>query len=426
MLAATGAQEGAAGASPISPSTPTLPRDRRRRGALPAGPRPQPGAAHRPPTFLPEGPRFAARALGPADRRRGRPLAWAFGALGVQDRAKHLASLYLDDLADVHARRRGPALRARRATPRSWPPAPPTLRSAAPRRWPAPPTLVDELTATPSARRAGGDATQPDLVRLTVPFPGNVYGAFRIAQAIKAARPRIAHRAGRRLRQHRAARADRAARVRLRRLRHARRRRAAAAGAARAPARASAGTSRLLRTFVREDGARRALRSTAELHDIPLRATSARPPRTACRWTTTCRCWTCSTRCTGCGRDGRWNKLTVAHGCYWKKCSFCDVTLDYIARYEAAAADRWSIASRRSSRETGQTGFHFVDEAAPPAALRALAERLHRAQRRDHLVGQHPLREDLHARAVPSCWRDRGCIAVTRRAGGGLRSPARS
>ncbi len=36
--------------------------------------------------------------------------------------------------------------------------------------------------------------------------------------------------------------------------------------------------------------------------------------------------------------DGRWNKLTVAHGCYWKKCSFCDVSLDYISRYEAASA----------------------------------------------------------------------------------------
>lgn len=24
--------------------------------------------------------------------------------------------------------------------------------------------------------------------------------------------------------------------------------------------------------------------------------------------------------------DGRWNKLTLAHGCYWGKCSFCDIT----------------------------------------------------------------------------------------------------
>lgn len=30
--------------------------------------------------------------------------------------------------------------------------------------------------------------------------------------------------------------------------------------------------------------------------------------------------------------DGRWNKLTLAHGCYWGKCSFCDISLDYIAR----------------------------------------------------------------------------------------------
>ena len=37
--------------------------------------------------------------------------------------------------------------------------------------------------------------------------------------------------------------------------------------------------------------------------------------------------------------DGRWNKLTVAHGCYWKKCSFCDVSLDYIGRYDAAGAE---------------------------------------------------------------------------------------
>jgi hypothetical protein len=31
----------------------------------------------------------------------GDPLGWAFGALGMQDRARHLATLYLNDLADV-------------------------------------------------------------------------------------------------------------------------------------------------------------------------------------------------------------------------------------------------------------------------------------------------------------------------------------
>jgi radical SAM superfamily enzyme YgiQ (UPF0313 family) len=66
--------------------------------------------------------------------------------------------------------------------------------------------------------------------------------------------------------------------------------------------------------------------------------------------------------------DGRWNKLTVAHGCYWKKCSFCDVSLDYIGRYDAATAETWCDRIEAIVAETGQTGFHFVDEAAPPKA----------------------------------------------------------
>ena len=74
--------------------------------------------------------------------------------------------------------------------------------------------------------------------------------------------------------------------------------------------------------------------------------------------------------------DGRWNKLTVAHGCYWKKCSFCDTSLDYISRYEATNADILVDRIEAIVAETGQTGFHFVDEAAPPKMLRALAEEL--------------------------------------------------
>ena len=74
--------------------------------------------------------------------------------------------------------------------------------------------------------------------------------------------------------------------------------------------------------------------------------------------------------------DGRWNKLTVAHGCYWKKCSFCDVNLDYIGRYEGASAQVLADRIEAIVAETGQTGFHFVDEAAPPKALKALATEL--------------------------------------------------
>ncbi|OZA03515.1 MAG: radical SAM protein, partial [Polynucleobacter sp. 24-46-87] len=74
--------------------------------------------------------------------------------------------------------------------------------------------------------------------------------------------------------------------------------------------------------------------------------------------------------------DGRWNKLTVAHGCYWKKCSFCDVSLDYISRYETASASLLVDRIEAIVAETGQSGFHFVDEAAPPKILKALAEEL--------------------------------------------------
>jgi hypothetical protein len=71
--------------------------------------------------------------------------------------------------------------------------------------------------------------------------------------------------------------------------------------------------------------------------------------------------------------DGRWNKLTMAHGCYWGKCTFCDISLDYIKLYEPIAAkilvDRMEVIIA----QTGDNGFHFVDEAAPPALMRDVA-----------------------------------------------------
>ena len=71
--------------------------------------------------------------------------------------------------------------------------------------------------------------------------------------------------------------------------------------------------------------------------------------------------------------DGRWNKLTLAHGCYWGKCTFCDVSLDYIARYEPVDASLLCDRIETIIEQTGQNGFHFVDEAAPPALMRDLA-----------------------------------------------------
>jgi hypothetical protein len=71
--------------------------------------------------------------------------------------------------------------------------------------------------------------------------------------------------------------------------------------------------------------------------------------------------------------DGRWNKLTMAHGCYWGKCTFCDVSLDYIKLYEPVAAGVICDRMQQIMQQTNQNGFHFVDEAAPPALMRAVA-----------------------------------------------------
>lgn len=71
--------------------------------------------------------------------------------------------------------------------------------------------------------------------------------------------------------------------------------------------------------------------------------------------------------------DGRWNKLTMAHGCYWGKCTFCDISLDYIRIYEPVSAKILVDRMEELIATTGETGFHFVDEAAPPALMREVA-----------------------------------------------------
>jgi hypothetical protein len=71
--------------------------------------------------------------------------------------------------------------------------------------------------------------------------------------------------------------------------------------------------------------------------------------------------------------NGRWNKLTMAHGCYWGKCTFCDISLPYISDYEPATAAMLCDRIETIIAQTGQNGFHFVDEAAPPALMRTLS-----------------------------------------------------
>jgi radical SAM superfamily enzyme YgiQ (UPF0313 family) len=213
---------------------------------------------------------------------------------------------------------------------------------------------------------------QPDIVLLSVPFPGSVYAAFRIAQTIKARWPAIRTVLGggfvntelRELKEPRVfdyfdfITLDDGERPLLALLEHLQGKRSAA---------------RLVRTFVREDGQVRYINMMEA--DIPFAevGTPTWDGLPIDRYLSLLdmlnpmhRLWS----------DGRWNKLTVAHGCYWKKCSFCDVTLDYISRYETASASTLVDRIEAIIAETGQTGFHFVDEAAPPKMLRALAEEL--------------------------------------------------
>ena len=70
---------------------------------------------------------------------------------------------------------------------------------------------------------------------------------------------------------------------------------------------------------------------------------------------------------------GQWNKMMVAHGCYWAKCAFCDTTLDYICRYDPPSATSVVDKMERIMAQTGQSGFHFVDEALPPKLLKDIA-----------------------------------------------------
>jgi hypothetical protein len=296
-------------------------------------------------SFLPEGPRFSSLDNYAApDGGNGDPLAWAFGALGSDDRARHIATLYLNDLADVIRDAVDPRfefVRYAESLAQSQPSFAPLAAALA-----APPNLVDDTLAalTSAALRQH----QPDVVLISVPFPGAVYGAFRIAQAIKAQDPRIVTCLGggwvntelRELSEPGVfdyfdyVTLDDGELPVLAILQHV-------AGQRHRDA--------LVRCFVRDrDDAVRYVdhRET----DVPFAevGTPTWDGLPLDRYLSLLdllnpmhRLWS----------DGRWNKLTVAHGCYWKKCSFCDVSLDYISRYETASA-----ADPRRSRRGHRPG----------------------------------------------------------------------
>ena len=306
--------------------------------------------------FLPEAERF----------RQSDDLSWAFGSMGKQDMAKHLATMYLEDLSDFikevvddhfgfsrYAEKLG-----RSASSFD------ELYNALGKT----PSYIDTILTDLLQQHMAG--VQPKLVAVSVPFPGNLYSAFRCVQWIKQHYPETKTVMG-----------GGFANTELRSLSDTRVFEFfdfITLDDGEAPVEnllkyieGSADRTSLKRTFLLQDGAivyisnpaikdyRQGEVGTPDYSDFLLdsyiSAIEVVNPMHSL--------WS----------DGRWNKLTMAHGCYWGKCTFCDISLDYIKLYEPVAAGLLCDRMETIIAQTGQNGFHFVDEAAPPALMRALA-----------------------------------------------------
>ena len=305
------------------------------------------------PETLPRGPRFRGRMK-------------FIRSMPPDDRSKHVATLFLEDLADLVQATVSPHFALSRYAEH-------IARSASSfngmiAALHAAPTLTDEFML--ESLHTHLNRVAPRLVGLSVPFPGNLYGAFRVAQAIKRHRPDLPIALGggyantelRRVADPRVfdyvdfITLDDGERPLLSLIEHLDGRRP---------------RKNLCRTFYRDQG-RVLFADNPDLSDFSMNDVGCPTYRgiDLDRYVTILdsanpmhRLWS----------EGHWNKLTVAHGCYWKQCTFCDVGLNYIGRYEMTPTARLIGQIERLIAETGRRGFHFVDEAAPPAALKSLA-----------------------------------------------------
>ena len=311
--------------------------------------------------YLPEASRFAQL----------EELDWAFGMMGTQDKAKHLATLYLEDISDFivecvdanfgfsrYAERLGRSANSFDE-----------LYSALQEEQ----TYIDGVLFSLLKERI--ETIQPELFLISVPFPGNLYSAFRSAQWVRKNHPNIKIAMG-----------GGFANTELRSLSDARvfeffdyitlddgELPVELLVEAVCHPEPVEGLVEVFykRTFLLENGKvvyknnslkpdyKQSEVGTPDYSDLPLDKYISvieivNPMH---------RMWS----------DGRWNKLTMAHGCYWGKCTFCDISLDYIKVYEPIAANLLCDRMEEMIAQTGQNGFHYVDEAAPPALMRALA-----------------------------------------------------
>ncbi len=347
--------------------------------------------------FLPEGPRFVST------YSEENPLGWAFGELGTTDMAKYLASLYIDDLSDVIKEGIDERFQLSRyaeslaASSPSFDPLQEALAEA--------PSLVDELLDEIAEELLTLHC--PDVIGLSVPFPGNVYGAFRIAKKARERTRDVKVVMGggfvnTELREISDPRVfeyvdyitlDDGELPFLTLLKHLER-----------------GDGQLKRTFRLKNGVV-VYEDNPNVNDIPANKTGI-PTYDGLQLDNYVSLFEMLNPMHRLWSDGRWNKLTIAHGCYWKKCTFCDVSLDYIKRYDPT--DTIALVDRieRMIDETGQTGFHFVDEAAPPSKLRAMAERL--IERKVPISWWGNVRfEKAFTPELAQLLADSGCVAIS-------------
>lgn len=306
--------------------------------------------------FLPEASRF----------NQLDDMEFAFGNMGLQDKAKHLATLYLEDISDYIVENIDADFGFSRYAERLGKSA--NSFDELYSKLCGEPTFIDEFTLKILQEKI--ETVQPKLVCFSIPFPGNLYSGFKCAQWIKKHYPhiKIAMGGGFPNTELREVKDQRVfeffdfitlddGELPLELLHQ--------------NLEITAGEGEFKRTFLLENN-EVVYKNNSRRHDFK-QSEIGTPDYTDLKLDQYISVIEIANPMHSLWSDGRWNKLTMAHGCYWGKCTFCDISLDYIKIYEPISAKILVDRIEELIRTTGETGFHFVDEAAPPALMREVA-----------------------------------------------------
>ena len=304
-------------------------------------------------TFWPESKRL------PSDE----DLEWGFGLIGNYDRATHLCTLFLKDLCDFINSTIDPHFELIRYAE--------SLCLRLPEFRPLqnelqkPHTLIDTLMLDIFSKRMA--LCKPDLVGFSVPFPGNLYSALRCAQWIRQNFPQVKIvMGGGYVNTELRSLTDPALFDFIDYL---------VFDDGELPLLRIMDEGELIRTLYRDDAGAIIRVNFDNKENIPF-AESGTPSYEGLLQNNYINMIELSNPMHALWSNGKWNKLMLAHGCYWGKCAFCDGALDYVKRFDQAPVELIVDRMEAVIAQTGQTGFHFVDEAAPPALLRKLAEEI--------------------------------------------------